>query len=164
MMKMLIGSFILAGLSFVSGCVRHQTADASSGVLYYEPEIVRVTGVVRRETQPGPPNWESIEYGDQPVTYWILKADKPYSVCNKEPDPEPDPEVGGNIDVDAIGEFQLVLKGEMYDNYRHMLNHRVVVTGTLYHRHTGWHFKTILLQVQEMREVAVESLCCTHPE
>jgi hypothetical protein len=153
MLKMLVGLFTLAGLSLVAGCGHVQTAATSHAVLYYEPEIVRVSGVIRRETRPGPPNWESIENGDQPVTFWILNADKAYSVHNKEPDPEPDPEIRGNIDVDAIGEFQLVLKGEMYDNYRHMLNHRVVATGTLYHKHTGWHFKTILLQVQEMRSV-----------
>jgi hypothetical protein len=153
MQKRLIGLFTLVGLSLVAGCGHVQTAATSHAVLYYEPEIVRITGVIRRETQPGPPNWESIENGDRPVTFWILNADKKYSVRNKEPVQEPDPEIRGNIDVDGISEFQLVLRGEMYDNYSHMLNQKVVATGTLYHKHTGWHFKTILLQVQEIRKI-----------
>ena len=43
-------------------------------------EKVAFTGKISRETFPGPPNYESIDDGDTPETYWILTINTPRCV------------------------------------------------------------------------------------
>lgn len=46
-----------------------------------EPAVVTISGIIRRKTFPGPPEFESIKKGDRPMNYWILHPDNP--VCVK---------------------------------------------------------------------------------
>src|SRR5688572_11932754 len=43
----------------------------------YEPETVSIYGTLAQETLPGPPNYESIESGDKPETYYFLNLASP---------------------------------------------------------------------------------------
>ena len=111
--------------------------------LPYEPKSVTLDGVVYAKDFPGPPNYESFRRGDQRMRYWILRLGKP--ICVEGP---PD-----QIDVreDNIREIQLVFRDDsFYKRYRSWIKRRARfrVNGTLYHRHTGHHVRTILITVQ----------------
>ncbi len=89
---------------------------------------VRLTGRLVQQTYPGPPDFESVTKGDEPLVIWILQLD--YGVCV----------VSGNSSYPSAyneREVQLVLgndpyaRTERYEPYRHLLGQRIVVTGRL---------------------------------
>jgi Domain of unknown function (DUF4431) len=110
--------------------------------LEYEPKVVRLSGVIVRETHPGRPNYESIANGDEPETIWVLKLKK--AICVSASDDI-------NVEADNEKEIQLVLEGEQYKRYLRLLGQRVTVSGKLFHSHTGHHHKTLLLKTNEIR-------------
>lgn len=50
--------------------------------LSYAPDLVTLTGTMTPKTFPGRPNYESIEKGDEPETFWILDLAEP--ICTNE--------------------------------------------------------------------------------
>lgn len=116
---------------------------AQTRCLNYEPEEVKLRGTIIRQTFPGRPNYESIRHGDEPETYWILRMKQP--VC-----------VSASTDWEReshVTNLQLVFKGEenQYKRYRRLLGRRVVVSGSLYHAHTGHHHTKVLLTVGDIK-------------
>jgi hypothetical protein len=111
--------------------------------LEYEPKVVRLSGVIVRETHPGRPNYESIANGDEPETIWVLKLKK--TICVLASDDI-------NVEADNEKEIQLVLEADQYRRYRRLLGQRVTVSGKLFHSHTGHHHKTLLLKTAEIRK------------
>lgn len=119
----------------------------SEECLSYEPAKVALTGTIMRKTFPGPPNYESIENGDEPETYWILKLKKP--VCVKgNPDDELNSETEKNVK-----NIHLVIDGEKYARYRHLVSKNVVAQGTLFHAHTAHHRTKVLLMIISIKPV-----------
>jgi hypothetical protein len=110
--------------------------------LEYEPKVVRLSGVIVRETHPGRPNYESIANGDEPETIWVLKLNK--AICVLASDDI-------NVEADNEKEIQLVLEAEQYKRHRRLLGQRVTASGKLFHSHTGHHHKTLLLKTDEIR-------------
>jgi hypothetical protein len=110
--------------------------------LEYEPKVVRLSGVIVRETHPGRPNYESIANGDEPETIWVLKLKK--AICVSASDDI-------NVEADNEKEIQLVLEAEQYKRYRRLLGQRVTASGKLFHSHTGHHHKTLLLKTDDIR-------------
>ncbi len=108
--------------------------------LSYEPAKIRLNGVIVSKIFPGPPEFESIEKGDRPETHWILKLSKPVCV-NGDPKNEINTETERNIK-----EIQLIIQ-EDDGRHMHLLSRRVVVTGTLFHAHTGHHRTRVLMEV-----------------
>ena len=47
--------------------------------LEYEPDVVRLSGVLLRETYRGRPNYKSIKKGDEAETIWVLRLKK--AIC-----------------------------------------------------------------------------------
>ncbi|HME71275.1 MAG TPA: DUF4431 domain-containing protein [Myxococcota bacterium] len=90
----------------------------------------------------GPPSW-----GDEPKTDKrpgtpILRLSKPINVLG---DPTSDINRG---DAENVEEVQLQL-----DKYRGLVGKGVIVTGTLYRDHTGWHFTEVVMMVRSIRKV-----------
>jgi hypothetical protein len=110
----------------------------------YETDV-KLTGTIKRETFPGPPEWESVEKGDEPLIYWILHLDKPICMSQRKQDDLIDVAERG-IDRTQINVANL--KG-MYKNYQHLLNKRVKVTGTLYHQHSPYHVTTVVMMAKK---------------
>ena len=54
------------------------------------PHIVKLVGVIKNQTFPGPPNYESVAKGDAPEDYWILTLDEPIDVAEDPDYPVPD--------------------------------------------------------------------------
>ncbi|MBI5885577.1 MAG: DUF4431 domain-containing protein [Deltaproteobacteria bacterium] len=115
--------------------------------LFYEPTKVRLTGVITRQTFPGPPNYESIEKGDEPETYWILKLEKPVCI-NGNPKDELNDET-----VKDIKNIHLVFHGDEYTRYRGLVSKKVVASGTLFHAQTAHHRTKVLMNVDGLRQV-----------
>ena len=95
---------------------------AQEPCLKYEPEVVELVGKVKRHTFPGPPNYESVEQGDRPETYWVLCLSKPICV---EPAAN-SPKLNSNRES---GISQLQLTQVNYNRYRKLLGKKVRVKG-----------------------------------
>jgi hypothetical protein len=114
----------------------------------YEPEIISLTGIIQRETFPGPPNYSSIENGDEEMIYWILHLDGKICVEKNLNDPG---QPYYNISTYNIAELQLVFGDDKnYDQYRSLLGKKVKVHGTLYHQYAARHVATILINVNDL--------------
>ena len=89
---------------------------------------VKLTGVVSRETFPGPPNYTSIDDGDKPETVWILTVAIPHCVTAESM------EGGKTYEVAKTAtRFQLVFKNASdYTKYKSALESKAGVTGQLF--------------------------------
>jgi hypothetical protein len=116
--------------------------------LRYEPEEVTLSGVIRRQTFPGRPNYANIAKGDEPEVYWILELSTPVDVAGtKESD----------IDVAESGvhSMQLVFGVEgkkSYPDYADFVGKQVTVIGRLFHSHTAHHKTPVLIAVRDMKK------------
>jgi hypothetical protein len=115
----------------------------SEGCLKYEPELVKVSGFIERDTFPGRPNYESIKGRDKSEIYWILKLPKSICVIGK-------PNDYVNESEDNILKLQLVLTDKQYKQYHKFLGHKVIVSGTLFHSISAHHKTTVLINVVKM--------------
>ena len=89
---------------------------------------VTLTGRLVQQTYPGPPDFESVTKGDEPLVIWILQLD--YGVCIGSWD-------SSYSSVYNEREIQLVLgsdpyaRTDAYAQYRYLLGQRIAVTGRL---------------------------------
>jgi len=118
MQKLLIAVLLLSATAWPSSL--------AAECLYYGD--VRLTGRLVQQIYPGPPDFESVTQGDEPLAIWILQLD--YGVCV----------VSGDSSYPGAyneREIQLVLgndpyaRTERYEPYRHLLGQRIAVTGRL---------------------------------
>jgi hypothetical protein len=102
------------------------SASPAADCLYYGD--VKLTGRLVQQTYPGPPDFESVTKGDQPLVIWVLQLD--YSVCI----------VRGESNYSSTypeREIQLVLDSDPYartagyEPYRRLLGQRIAVSGRL---------------------------------
>ena len=113
--------------------------------LAYEPKVVTLIGTIRRQTFPGPPNYENVQKGDRPETYWMLSLEVPVCVTKDAKDPELNPA------KQSVSELQLVLNDQKaYGKYGRFLGHRVIVRGALFGGITGHHHTEVLITVQSI--------------
>jgi hypothetical protein len=112
--------------------------------LNYEPSIVQLTGIMKRITYPGRPNYESIEAGDEPDTGWYLILKHP--ICTNEKATDDNYPALTNE-----SKIQLVVRAAQYGEYRHFVNSTVAVEGSLFAASTGHHHTNLLLQVTSIK-------------
>ena len=113
--------------------------------LGYGP-TVSLSGTMRSKVFPGPPNYESIKRGDRRETAIILSLATP--TCTTAGNP------ANTVDVAEtdIREVQLVItKQSDWKLVKRLLGKPVVLTGTLFHSHTGHHRTKVLLTVAEVK-------------
>ena len=111
----------------------------------YEADAVQLTGTISKKTFPGLPNYESIQRGDQPETYWILHLGSP--VCTT---------AGADSDAESsVTDLQLILTQKQYALYRKFVGRkgRVTIKGKLMHAHTGHHHTPVLMEVTSISNV-----------
>jgi hypothetical protein len=89
---------------------------------------VSLTGRLVQQVYPGPPDFESVSGGDEPLVIWILQLDRRLCV------------VSGNSSYSSTyneREVQIVLgndpyaRTDRYAQYRHLLGQKITVTGRL---------------------------------
>ena len=116
--------------------------------LKYGPRVT-LTGRLRSQVFPGPPNYESIKRGDSKERAIILMLAVPTCTTRHNP-PQglDDPETN-------IREMQLVVtKSAHWKIVERRLGKRVVVMGALFHAHTGHHRTKVLIGVTNIRAAA----------
>jgi len=116
--------------------------------LSYAPAAVTLVGALTSKTFPGRPNYESVEKGDEPETYWILSIAQP--ICTNQS------QDGSHEAAHDVSALQLLFtKSEMYQTYRSLLDTNVKVTGSLFSAETAHHHTPVMLQVASMESVQV---------
>lgn len=124
----------------------------SADCLLYEPEEVKISGIIVRKIFPGPPNYESIEEGDIPETVWILDLKSPVCVLGDE-----ESELN-SATVNNVTSVHLNMGLAGYENYKELLFKDVLAYGTLYLAHTGHHRADIVMTVTDLEEVHGETM------
>jgi hypothetical protein len=90
--------------------------------------LVNLTGRLVRQIYPGPPDYESVTSGDEPLVIWILQLERGICIVGS------DSSYSGAY---SEREFQLVLDTDQYARtaryarYRHLLGKVITVTGQL---------------------------------
>jgi hypothetical protein len=98
------------------------------------PAVVTLTGTLRAQVFAGPPNYEYIKRGDRKERAIILRLVAPTCTTSN------DPPQGVDAPETNVREMQLVVtKSAHWKTVERRLGKRVVVTGTLFHAHTGHH-------------------------
>jgi Repeat of Unknown Function (DUF347)/Domain of unknown function (DUF4431) len=120
-------------------------------IVTYEPEIVELVGTLELQTFPGPPNYESIQKGDDIERHFYLKLNKPVDVLSKSKNSTMNhSETEKNVKI-----MQLVIDGgnsALWNRFRKVgKGGQVKILGTLFHRFTGHHHSRVLINVKEMK-------------
>ncbi len=92
------------------------------------------TGHLVNTVSPGPPDYESITSGDEPVTRWYLQL--PWPACFAE--------------YNYLTRFQLSPKPEELNRYRQLLGKKISVTGTLEKGVPGRHTTALVVNVSSL--------------
>jgi hypothetical protein len=117
---------------------------SSQQCLEYGP-IVTLTGTLRSQIYPGPPNFESIKRGDLKETALILALTKPACVNRND-------RADQAIAESGIRRMQLVIRNNAHWKIvRRLMGKRAAVTGTLFHWETGHHHTKVLIDVTSIR-------------
>jgi hypothetical protein len=115
--------------------------------LEYDP-TVSLSGTLRSQVFPGPPNYESIKRGDRKETAIILTLVA--RACTTGSDPQ-----GFDVPETSLREMQLVVtKDAHWKTVRRLMGKRAIVTGTLFHAHTGHQRTKGLVDVANIRAAA----------
>lgn len=116
----------------------------------YEPALTELTGKLVLRDYPGPPNFESVEAGDQRQQAWILVLDAPLCV---DGDPTSD------INTDSVAdetEVQLALTAES-PSLKSFRERRLQVSGRLFAAHSGYHRTAVLMTVDSLSRTDAKS-------
>ena len=90
--------------------------------------VVSLTGRLVQQTYPGPPDYESVTKGDEPLVIWVLLLDRGTCVAGS---------YSGYPSAYREREIQIVLGTDQYvaapeyAQYRYLLGDRITVTGSL---------------------------------
>jgi hypothetical protein len=113
--------------------------------LRYEPDTVVLTGILRRHTYPGPPNFESVRAGDAPETGYYLHLGHPVCASRQyASDAEVDAAAARHVDARLV---QLVLDSAGYARLRPLLGQRVTLRGRVFSAFTGHHHAPLVMTV-----------------
>lgn len=118
---------------------------AVNKIVHYEPEVVKLEGIVETQTFPGRPNYESIKNGDEIEEGLYLRLNQSINVLVMPNDNVN--EVENNVKIIQIvdrndADWQKLKKGG-----------RFRITGMLFHRLTGHHHSRVLIDVQQIEEL-----------
>jgi hypothetical protein len=115
-----------------------------------EGQDVTFTGTVSRETFPGPPNYESIDDGDAPETYWILTISTTQCVTTESM------ESGALYEVaKSTTRFQLAFEdASIYKSQKNLVENGAIVEGQLFAGHSGHHHTKALISVKSIKPLA----------
>jgi hypothetical protein len=111
-------------------------------------ENVSFTGKISRETFPGPPNYESIDNGDTPETFWILTITSPRCVVAESM------ENGSLYEVaKSTTRFQLAFEDStVYKQQKKLVEKNATVTGQLFVGDNGHHHTKALISVKSIKD------------
>ena len=120
-------------------------AEAEEDCLHYEPVKVTLEGIMKEEVHPGPPNYERVEEGDQPETFWFLYLHAPICVF-----PDVNEPINSEFEGDVTKVHIVIFEHSLYRTKKHLLDHEIKIVGTLYHAHTIHHRTKVLITAEEI--------------
>lgn len=127
----------------VLAVVAHPTATRAQRWLSYEPQTVELHGRLVIQSKYGPPNHGEEPKTDQKVKVPVLVLKYAVSVrASQEGGPNSQP-------VNRIKQIQLAFN-DSETSYRNLIGKNVVVTGSLFHAHTGHHYTDVVLTVRSI--------------
>ena len=131
-MRAVFNSVLLVGLALTA----HAAPPSQRQVLKYEPAVVQLAGTMIAA--------EGRTDGDEKITFPALALKAAVQI-------EAAPDDDLNVFEDNVSVVQLVLiDPAQMQQYRSLLGRPVVVTGTLFHAHTGHHHTKVLINVQKI--------------
>jgi hypothetical protein len=110
--------------------------------LSYEPEVVELDGQLIVESKYGPPNFGEQPKTDQKVRVALLVLRSGVSMLPADDD-------GPNRSVHHIKQIQLAFSNSE-TSHKKLFGKQVVVTGTLFHAHTGHHYTEVVMNVESI--------------
>lgn len=124
--------------------VTHPSATQAQRRLSYEPQTVELAGRLVIQSKYGPPNYGEQPKTDQKVKVPVLVLKIPVSVL-------PSQEDGYNSQpVYRTTQIQLAFI-DSRTAYKNLIGKNVVVTGSLFHAHTGHHYTAVVLNVRSIK-------------
>jgi hypothetical protein len=109
--------------------------------VFYEPEVVELSGFLYETVYPGPPEYMSVEMGDLPEEAVIITLKELINVRVKNLEEE-----GLNEPEEGIRELQVSFSDSVPTLAQ--MKHEIVLRGTLYHAHTAHHRRKVLMMVE----------------
>jgi hypothetical protein len=110
-------------------------AEEEPRCLAYDPELVRLSGVIERRIFEVP-SAHGENPSEDPEPAWILRLFEP--ICTTGSDDIEQPESG-------VREVQVVVQSELFHALAALSGRPVTVTGTLFHSHSGHHHTPVLI-------------------
>ena len=110
--------------------------------LSYEPEVVELDGQLVVQSKYGPPNFGEQPKTDQKVSVPVLLLRDRVSVLGDDGD--------GHNSKTVHGVRQVQLAFDSNTSHKTLIGKQVVVTGSLFHAHTGHHYTDVVLIVQSI--------------
>lgn len=107
--------------------------------LRYEPAIVQLSGILVLEDHYGPPNYGETPDRDLKLKVPVLKLDALVDVTASQND---------DVNADSFTGIQRVqLLGSPPLKLVELAGQRVMLEGTLFEKHTGWHVTDVVMTV-----------------
>jgi hypothetical protein len=114
--------------------------------LMYEPATVELDGRLVIQSKYGPPNFGEQPKTDQKVQVPVLLLRERVSVLGDRGDRADGPNTKTEY---GVAQIQLAFTGAAKD-HKLLIGKQVVVTGTLFHAHTGHHYTDVVMNVQSI--------------
>lgn len=108
---------------------------AADGYSCLEYGPARLVGTLVRQTYAGPPDYESVTKGDEPLVIWILQLDRRVCVESNARYPREPSEL----------EIELAAPADQYAQYRQLLGEKVIATGELVHGGANYQKRLVLM-------------------
>ena len=129
-----------AALGIVLFSVALPAAALEYSCLQYGP--IDIAGTIVRHTYAGPPDYESVTKGDEPLTVWVLQLDERICVDANTRYPR---------EVIQL-EIELALTPEQFQQYRDLLGQRVRVSGELKHGGANYQ-KRLVIAARDIEKI-----------
>jgi hypothetical protein len=138
-------SMITAWIAFslLLSLVSAKPASAGTDCLEYEPAVVKLTGKAIKEKYPLQSNYVVGDMRGKSADFPFLLLDKPICLKGQEDNEYHPPQAD-------ISKIELILKKTQSKVFDTSLNRKIVVTGTLFGRHTRYHHAAVLMEVESI--------------
>lgn len=125
---------------------------AKNQLVYFEPQLVELNGVIKMLTFPGPPNYENTKNGDADET-------GPYLILNNPIDVRlvPKVQIGNDEPENNVKIIQLVVCNDK-DWQKVKEGNYVNITGKLFRALTGHHHARILLIINKIKILSTRKI------
>lgn len=90
--------------------------------------VVSLTGRLVQQTYPGPPDYQSVTKGDEPLVIWILQLDRGICVAGSG---SSYPSAYREREIQVVLGTDQYARADEYAQYRHLLGEKITVTGRL---------------------------------